>query len=318
MIKFSIIPLTKVCILLALFLSGCGHSSPPEPETTAPASLAIPETAVPQPTEAPTPETQKEETVMEMPSPLLSNPQDSDFVRVRDYIPDIQEELFYATENNFTGKVIYDFQDVYLRYGTVKKLMAVQEELRGQNLGLKIWDGFRPVSAQFKLWEICPDDTYVANPNVGYSNHSRGFAVDLTLVDSQGRELEMPTAFDDFSGRADRNFSEIPEIPRANARLLEAVMEKHGFKGYYGEWWHYNDTDRYEPEMVFDPGLICPCLVIRDTPLLPQPSLDAFAYTVLSPGDTLTVMGYDGDYALAVYCGLQCYALRSNLQPIGY
>ena len=92
---------------------------------------------------------------------------DEMFVRIRDYIPDIVVELKYATADNFTGQIIYDFEDAFLRYGTVKKLRAVQDALREQGLSLKIWDAFRPVSAQFRLWEVYPDATFVANPQTG-------------------------------------------------------------------------------------------------------------------------------------------------------
>lgn len=183
----------------------------------------------------------------------LPEPADEAFVKVSSYIPTLRQELFYATANNFTGQVIYDFEDAYLRYGTVKKLIAVSEDLAELGLYLKIWDGFRPVSAQFKLWEVCPDSTYVANPNVGYSSHSRGNTVDVTLVDANGQELEMPTGFDDFSSKADRDYSDCSEVSASNAKLLEILMEKHGFTGYFGEWWHYSDTVRYPVETEFEP-----------------------------------------------------------------
>lgn len=183
----------------------------------------------------------------------LPEPADEAFVKISSYIPTLRQELFYATANNFTGQVIYDFEDAYLRYGTVKKLIAVSEDLAELGLYLKIWDGFRPVSAQFKLWEVCPDSTYVANPNVGYSSHSRGNTVDVTLVDANGQELEMPTGFDDFSSKADRDYSDCSEVSANNAKLLEILMEKHGFTGYFGEWWHYSDTVRYPVETEFEP-----------------------------------------------------------------
>ncbi len=188
-----------------------------------------------------------------LPEATTLTPRDEDMARVADYIPDILTELKYSTDHNFTGQVIYDFQDVYLRYGTVKKLRDAQAAFAELGLRLKIWDGFRPVSAQFALWEACPDDNFVANPNLGYSNHTRGNAVDVTLVDETGRELEMPTEFDNFSAKADRDYSDCTDTQRENAMLLQEVMEKNGFSGYFGEWWHFNDTDRYEPEKIFDP-----------------------------------------------------------------
>lgn len=179
-------------------------------------------------------------------------PTDDKFVKVMDYIPQIIIDLKYATADNFTGAVIYDFSEAYLRYGTVKKLAEVQKELESQGLGLKIWDAFRPVSAQFRLWEIYPDATYVANPNKGFSSHSRGNTVDVTLVDLEGEEVEMPTGFDDFTTKADRDYEDCGKTERENAELLEKIMLKHEFKPYQGEWWHYSDCTQYEVEEKFD------------------------------------------------------------------
>lgn len=187
------------------------------------------------------------------PTTQQQEPEDADFVRIRDYIPDIVVDLKYATEDNFTGQVIYEFTEAYLRYGTVKKLMSVQEALKAQGLGLKIWDGFRPVSAQEKLWQACPDPTYVSPPGTGSQSHCRGIAVDITLVDRNGAELAMPTGFDDFSNLADRDYSDCVAETAKNARLLEKTMEENGFKPYFGEWWHYADTVSYDVEQDFYP-----------------------------------------------------------------
>ena len=231
----------KICILLlALLLTGCSRQELPIPETTVP----VVEETFPTATAA---ETTQPETVPAEPE------SDDVFVRVLDYIPTASQELRYATENNFTGQVIYDFEDAYLRWGTVKKLMLVSRDLEELGLYMKIWDGFRPVSAQFVLWEVCPDPTYVANPTTGHSSHSRGNTVDLTLVDANGQEVEMPTGFDDFSPLANRDYSDCTDAAANNAQLLEILMEKHGFSGYYGEWWHFSDTVSYPVEQVFEP-----------------------------------------------------------------
>ncbi len=231
---------------LVLPLTACGAGESVKETTQSIQTEAAVETQAPE-TEPTVPETT-------LPKQTQPEPADDEIVLVKDYIPDILTELKYATSDNFTGQVIYPFQDVYLRYGTVKKLKAVQETFGEVGLRLKIWDGFRPVSAQFALWEVCPDDTYVADPRKGYSNHSRGNAVDVTLVDRDGNELIMPTAFDDFSGKADRNYAECTETERENAELLETIMERYGFKGYYGEWWHFADEVRYPVEEFFDPS----------------------------------------------------------------
>lgn len=209
-----------------------------------------------QPTEQPEPPTQS--TDADALGPALSAeplpvPEDNAFVRVSDYISDIVIDLKYATPDNFTGSVIYSCSDAYLRYGTVVKLAEVQKELRELDLGLKIWDAFRPVSSQFRLWEICPDAAYVANPYRGFSSHSRGNTVDLTLVDAQGIDIEMPTGFDDFTAKADRDYSDCSETAAANARLLETLMQEQDFQPYAAEWWHFSDNTAYEVDETFEP-----------------------------------------------------------------
>ncbi|MDE6929140.1 MAG: hypothetical protein K2P02_00060, partial [Lachnospiraceae bacterium] len=101
------------------------------------------------------------------------------------------------------------------------------------------------------LWDICPDATYVANPHKGFSSHSRGNTVDITIVDEEGNELVMPTEFDDFSALADRDYSDCTKEARLNAEMLEQIMTENGFKAYYGEWWHYTDTEEYPVEKDF-------------------------------------------------------------------
>ena len=172
---------------------------------------------------------------------------------VKAYIPDIVVELRYASENNFVKQKIYNFSDAWLRYGTVKKLLLVQNELRQYGYGLKIWDGFRPVSAQFALWAVYPDPSYVANPHQGFSSHSCGNTVDITMVNSDGSEVVMPTVFDDFSKLADRDYSDCVKASAENATFLEMLMIKHGFTPYFNEWWHFTDTKAYPVEMNFEP-----------------------------------------------------------------
>lgn len=176
----------------------------------------------------------------------LPEPADTDFVRIMDYIPDIAIDLKYATADNFTGTVIYDFNDAYLRYGTVKKLAVAQEKLKSMGYRIKIWDAYRPFSAQEKLWQVCPNPRYVANPANGMKAHNLGGTIDMTIVTLDGEEVEMPTGFDDFSLKADRDYSDVSETAATNAMMLEQVMTECGFKGYQGEWWDYSDTTAYE------------------------------------------------------------------------
>lgn len=174
-------------------------------------------------------------------------PEDDEYVLVNKYIPDIYVELMYATDNNFTGVRIYDFTDVYLRYGIVKKLANVQKELKEQGYSLKIWDAYRPFEAQQKLWEVYPDPNYVANPADGMKKHNLGGTVDITMVAADGSVISMPTEFDDFSLKADRDYSDIEDEEAVkNVMILQNAMENNGFTGYQGEWWDYSDTVEYE------------------------------------------------------------------------
>lgn len=221
-----------LCGLLAavlLALCACGTDSPAE--TVPPVTPEATASPTPVPTVA-----------VEIPAP---EPEDTALVRVREYIPDIWVDLRYAGENNFTGAAIYDFSDAYLRYGTVKKLAAVQETLRSEGLSLLIWDAYRPQYAQRLLWERCPDANFVANPDTGGSKHSNGGTVDITICTSDGAPMEMPSEFDEFSALADRDYSDVSAEAAANAEKLERLMDAAGFDGYSAEWWHYTDRAGY-------------------------------------------------------------------------
>lgn len=237
----------SLCLLAAALLGGCGSTEPP-PAADAPVppiSPAIYKDGAPE-------DTLPAESVPAE-APPLPQPEAADFVRVKDYIPGIYVSLRYASDDNFTGQAIYGFTDAYLRYGTVEKLSAAQEILSRQGYSLLIWDAFRPVEAQFRLWDACPDPVYVANPETGASSHSRGNTVDVTSAAADGTAVAMPTDFDDFTPLADRDYRDADALPAANAQLLEDAMAACGFKPYSGEWWHFSDTDVYPVEETFAP-----------------------------------------------------------------
>lgn len=244
---------TILCILFLLCMAcGCDRIRevnsdailPPVAESsTAPKNSKISDGDVkPEPEPEPNREEDVSSNSKEKPP---SEPADEDLVYIQDYIPTIFVDLRYATDNNFTGQVVYDFTEPQLRYGTVKKLAQVQEDLLSQGYSMKIWDAYRPVSAQFALWEAYPDALYVADPNKGYSTHSKGNTIDVTLVKADGTEIVMPTDFDDFSSLADRDYSDVPEAARLNVRVLEQTMMDHDFRCYAAEWWHYWDSTAY-------------------------------------------------------------------------
>ncbi|MBQ8382619.1 MAG: M15 family metallopeptidase [Clostridia bacterium] len=216
-------------------------TTPSLPSTTAP--------AVPSATTVPVTTTAETTTIAAPPitEPIQPpEPADTDLVLLSDYLPEAALDIRYATTNNFTGQVIYDAAAPRLRYGTVKKLRTVCEKLEDAGYRLVIWDAWRPAEAQWKLWNICPDPTYVSNPNNGYSSHTRGGTVDISLVRPDGTPVEMPTDFDDFSKAADLDFSDVSAEAAKNAELLQSVMTECGFKPYRAEWWHFTDTTAYE------------------------------------------------------------------------
>jgi len=165
-------------------------------------------------------------------------------VDVKSIYPALLEEIRYATTHNFTSYTLYPYPAAYVRREVAAALQAVQEELAVEGLGLKIYDGYRPLSVQVKMWEILPDERYVSDPHKSKGKHTRGTAVDVTLIDKLGNELKMPTPYDDFTERAHR-MSAIKWTPeeKANSLKLEAVMVKHGFIPFPFEWWHFDYKD---------------------------------------------------------------------------
>jgi D-alanyl-D-alanine dipeptidase len=173
----------------------------------------------------------------------------ADIVDIKEVNPRIIVDMRYATEDNFTKKRLYDSNTCFLRKSTAVKLDAVQKELERMSLGLKVWDCYRPMAVQRILWQILPDERYVANPKKG-SHHNRACSVDVTLVDSQGKELQMPTGFDDFSPRAHHHYKDLPDQVIRNRELLKGLMEKAGFISLPDEWWHYDDEKWKQFELI--------------------------------------------------------------------
>ncbi|WDC85801.1 M15 family metallopeptidase [Caloramator sp. mosi_1] len=136
----------------------------------------------------------------------------------------------------------YEDNRCLLRYGTAKKLIRANEYLLNLGFKLKVWDAYRPLSVQKIMWEFVKDEDFIAPPWRG-SIHNRGAAVDLTLVDLKGNDLEMPSDFDDFSERAKINYNCCSIESIKNRELLAEAMIKNGFRRIKSEWWHFNDEE---------------------------------------------------------------------------
>ena len=170
-------------------------------------------------------------------------------VDVKKLDPSIVLDIRYATINNFTHKKVYAVAACWLEESAALALTQVQADLKKDGLGLKVFDCYRPLSIQRKFWELVPDERYVANPAKG-SRHNRGMAVDLTLADAEGRELTMPTDYDDFSAKAHRDAPCSLEAARNRVRL-EQAMSARGFVGLPTEWWHF-DAPGWEKAPLLD------------------------------------------------------------------
>ena len=148
-------------------------------------------------------------------------------------------DLKYGTKYNFTGQVLYQNPEAYLRLPAALALKKVNDELRNSGLAIKVFDAYRPYSVTKKMWSLVRDHRYVANPAKG-SGHNRGTSVDLTLVNlATKKELPMGTAFDDFTTKAGHLYLLLPVEVLHNRLLLKKVMQKHGFLSLNTEWWHY-------------------------------------------------------------------------------
>lgn len=168
-----------------------------------------------------------------------SNP--ADLVDVQAVIPDAVIDIRYATADNFTGKQLYPVARCKLRRAVATRLARAAKLLRRQGRRLLIWDCYRPTSIQAELWKRVPDERYVANPKQG-SRHNRGAAVDLGLVDADGKPVTLPTKFDEFSAAAHRDHA-LEGKRGAEARRLERAMKAAGFVGLPTEWWHFDAPD---------------------------------------------------------------------------
>ena len=181
-------------------------------------------------------------------SKSITQTEANELVDVSTAIPNAVIDLRYATTNNFTGKIVYETPRCLLRANVLTALQKVEAAARAKGFSLWIWDCYRPFSAQEKLWSEVPDEKYVARPvrkngklSEG-SKHNRGAAVDLSLYDlkSSAAPIAMPTAYDDFSEKAHRNFAGATAKEKQNSRMLESLMTEFGFEPMPTEWWHFD------------------------------------------------------------------------------
>jgi D-alanyl-D-alanine dipeptidase len=182
-------------------------------------------------------------------------------VDIRSVDPTIIVELRYAGQNNLVGYPLYPRGTCALaRPEVASGLAAAQAFLRRYQFGLKIWDAYRPVAVQEKLWHAARNSDYVANPQIGVGSlHSWGIAVDATLVDTWNRPVRMPSDFDDFTPAAMWRYMGPHADVRAHVHLLQLAMRNGGFWGLRTEWWHFTiaDWQKYLPTQTARTAQVC-------------------------------------------------------------
>ena len=159
----------------------------------------------------------------------------------------IKLDIKYAGTDNFTKKKIYPCGRCFLRPEVAEKIVEIQKELKERyGFGLKLFDCYRPGPAQQRLWDAVPDPDYVTPPAKG-SMHSRGLAVDLTIVDKNGNDLNMGTPYDYFGVEAHHDYEGFAAEIQKNRVLIKKVLELHGLSSIRTEWWHYSMTKKSYP-----------------------------------------------------------------------
>ena len=165
-------------------------------------------------------------------------------VHAPEAIPGVKIDLRYRSGGNAGGRPLYPANmPCLVNRSTAVRLAKAQKLMQSQGYGLKIWDAWRPVEAHQALWNAVKDPRYVVPPSDGLSLHCYGIAVDVTLVDSLGRELRMPSKYDEFSPAAKARYTGgDPEI-RRNVEALQSAMRDAGFRSIPDEWWHFDNLN---------------------------------------------------------------------------
>jgi D-alanyl-D-alanine dipeptidase len=185
------------------------------------------------------------ETVPAKTFPAQTSPAQS-LVEITQETHDVALDIAYATNRNPTGKPVYRRAACYLHRDAEARLNRAVELARPLGYRLRIFDAFRPAEAQWVLWHACPDPDFLADPRRG-SPHSRGVALDVTLLDAAGSELDMGTEFDAFTPLSHHANRAIPVAAQRNRIVLLGIMSAAGWDFYSKEWWHYQlfESRRY-------------------------------------------------------------------------
>ncbi len=161
-------------------------------------------------------------------------------------------DLVYSRPDNLAGRQIYTQARCALRPEAAACLLRAALAARRAGYTIKVFDAYRPPSAQAIFWTLCPDPRYIADPSLG-SNHTRGVAVDVTLLDENHAALDMGTAFDTMQDQSHHDRDDLPAQVQRNRSLLLGIMLQAGFCSLATEWWHYELPNAHAYQLLDDP-----------------------------------------------------------------
>ncbi|MGE3728799.1 MAG: M15 family metallopeptidase [Candidatus Sericytochromatia bacterium] len=163
----------------------------------------------------------------------------SPLVELQQAVPGIEVELRFATEKQFLKKAVYPFRKAWVQPALAERLRKAQAYLLPRGYRLKVWDAYRPMEFQELFWQHVKNENFISHPRKG-GRHTRGTAIDLTLIDKTGQEIPMPTLYTEFSEKAFRDYAKLPSLLKANRLLLQQAMTQAGLEPLPTEWWHFD------------------------------------------------------------------------------
>ncbi len=171
--------------------------------------------------------------------------QESPLINIDQFASEFAYDVRYATDDNFLKQTVYDCVQCLLIPEVAKSLVKANDEFCELGYKIKLFDCYRPVSVQKKMWKIFPKPGYVGNPYKSGSIHNRGAAIDMTIVTLNDSILDMGSDYDHFGKEAHMDHPHNDTVVK-NRKLLWSVMKKHGFSPIRTEWWHFNyDAKNY-------------------------------------------------------------------------
>lgn len=164
-------------------------------------------------------------------------------IDLKKILPNARFDIRYATADNFINEPVYSEPKAFFEQEPARALVAANQFFNRRGYGIVVWDSYRPFSVSRLFWDRTPSRlrSFLGDPTKDGSPHNRGCAIDMTLYDlATGKQLVMPSEFDDFSEKAKIGYHHPNKEARENCALLQRTMKNYGFEVRADEWWHYD------------------------------------------------------------------------------